>query len=400
MDIVRLAIVYDTSLANARLVQLNNSLAKVHTNNTAASRSMLMLVGSVMRGEISVREMFAATQHLGKGLGALTVGLAVVVTGLLLIAKHFAKSREEAIKFANQLRDVTRKVNDLLRLTPQNPAEQQIRQITDAIEELDRKIAQERGNIFERLFGSDATLKSLLMDMGRFFFGGPSHQAFQQRGALAGQRERLSPQALLQHDINVASMASNQARTLNILGGGSQIDVINDRIQALQKLLKQELVDHGLDPLGDEVIHTAAQILELQTALRKAEREAKLLEGGLNIASDAIEDFVITGTLAFTDFLNNILRLLYRDAAQDLIGGILRRSGSAGTLSSGDSTGGADVGVKMGPNPSVQTNVNFTIQAIDTQSGAAWIKQNAPTIAAEVGAQAARAAGLRRQFNR
>jgi hypothetical protein len=406
-DVVRLSIVYDTSQASAGLNRLNGQLASHNGNSKKAANAAVSLAQAFSTGNISAVGLTHSLAGLGGRLGLLGTGLAVA-GGLLLAFRNIAdKARETSKKLEDQLRTVTRAVDDLLRASPRSPLQTQIENITDAIRELDRTIGVQRMGILERL-GIKPTLRrgrddEISRAILRFFGGGADPRLLEQRGALTGQLQRLTPEAGRQNISDLAAFSQRTAAQFARLTGGSEIGLMSDRLARARKEL-MDLIEQGLDPMSDQAKQMGASIQQGEAQLRKLTRTAALMRGGLETMADAMESFVTSGTIAFTDFLNNILRLLYRDFTGAGIEGILRGAGrvpGSGTAGSGGiptSTGNGPA--PEGFNPSVQSNVTINVTTVDAQGVATFVRQHGPTIAAEVTRQAGRASSMRRTFRR
>lgn len=403
MDIVRLAIVYETSQAEARLRRLDGQLNTTHTSTRKMGQAAIGLAQSLASGNVSATALTSRLSTLGGKAGAAGVAIAVVAGTLLLLKRHLDANREAAEKFADQLRTVTRSVNDLFRTQPKTGFQQQIEQIGDALLDIDRKLARQRLNLLERWFGG-ASLKEILAAGKRFVVGGEDPTLRGQRGALGGQLGRLTaPGAELQAARErQSSQRGLDTGTMQLLGV-TQAERLQTRLKATQKDL-EELVALGLDPLSEEAIATAQGIRQLEDQLRRAQRAEQVLTGGLQTMADALEDFVVTGTLAFTDFLNNILRMLYRDFTGELIHGIVQGAVRPAPGSTGGTGGGIEVlgnpGGPGGPAGSVTSQVNFQIQTLDARGVAQFLQANGAQIAAEVTRHAGRSSAMRRKLMR
>jgi len=398
MDVVRLAIVYETAQAESKLNRLNGALASTNGHSRRVSQAAVGLAQALSTGNISATALTGRMAQLGGKLGAAGIAIAITAGLLLLLKRHLDSNREAAQKFADKLRTVTRSVDDLFRTKTKTGFQEQIEQIGDAILELDRNLARQRLNLIERWFGG-ASLKEILSAGKRFFAGGEDPQTARQRANLAGQRGRLTaPGAELQALRERQSSQRGLDTGMMQLMGVTQAERLQTRLKAAQKDL-EDLVTLGLDPLGEEALTAARGIRQLEDQLRKAHRAEELLRGGLQTMADALEDFVVTGQIAFSDFLNSILRMLYRDFTGEIIGNVLRST----RMAPGSTGSGGSGGIVSGPgsvNPSVASNVTFNVNAIDAQGVAAFLNQNGPQIAAVVGGHAARSRGLRKQLSR
>lgn len=395
MDVVRLAIVYDTNQAANRLNSLNRQLTGVNGNTRKVASAAVGLAQAMSTGQVSATALTNRLATLGGKAGTIGVIIAVVAGAFLLFRRNADKAREASQKFADQLRDTRRRVDELLRSDIRSPLQGEIERITDAITDLDRVLARQRMNILQRLFGG-LSLKEGLQNIKRFLVGGEDPNTRRAREAQAGERERLTPSNLA-GSISLQSAAqSNRINAFSALTRGLRSDATAEQVKLLETQLEKLL--EVLPSTSMEVQATAASLRDYTEALRRQQRAERLVESGLQNMADALEDFVVTGTVAFTDFLNNILKLLYRDFSGELIHGIVRSAFGGSPSNAGGDAAKDTAGALKGATPSVQSNVNFSIQTMDAQGVAQWLNQNGPQIAAVVGNQAARARGLRKQM--
>lgn len=403
MDLVRLAIVYDTSQAAGALNHLNGQLATVNSRTELSAGAMrkggqaaLVLAQGLSTGSISAAAMSGSLGRVATilfGPWGIAIGVAV---GLLTLFKNNAdKARAAQVKFGDELRDVRRRVDDLLSARDKSPFEAEVERLTDRIADLDRAIKAANSSWGTFLQGALAIAAALVpgLNLNIPLPGAPPEAA--QRGALTGQRDRIDP---LGDTIRSQQRAFNRPQEILDLIGGSGLATRAAQLQAMIKALEQLLTE--FPDAKDSIEGTAAGIRTFEKSLQEAQRAAALMERGLFTITDAIEDFVIAGTFAFTEFLNNILRLLYRDFTGELVSGIVSSAFSrgGGTVTTGDAP--IISGPGAGPSPSVASNVTFNINAIDAQGVAAFIQGNGAQIAATVAGHAARARGLRKQLTR
>jgi hypothetical protein len=395
-DVVRLAIIYDTSQAATALVQLNQrgtQLTKtVTTLNqvTAISGSRLQhvaragvtLASGLASGTISARSLAGALSTMaGAGIaGAVIISVLNIVNAI----KEFKRISKDVDDTIDSIQGTARDAHDAVaRLLgeqdEESPAEKAIKRLRDAVGAM-RKEAARIGGAAGGEIGRQADL--LEQEIGTIGARAAKIPAREAAKSLADFNNQLRANRRLLDILNVGPLEQMQ-RT---------IPIITKRLQ--------ELIDKGQGG-GSEAKDLAIQLQQANIQMARMQRNAQRLEQGLNITADAIEDFAVRGTLAFEDFLNNILRLLYRDVASDLIGGILRRA--AGSVGGGE----VDVGQPIlgdpgsgGPNGSVTANVNFNISTIDQQGVSQWVQQNGPQIATEVTRQMARSQAMRRMTRR
>lgn len=403
MDVVRLQIVYDTNQAATKLNGLNRQLTNLNSSTRTSASAVVGLAQAFSTGDISAVALTNRLSYLGGKLGTVGIGLATA-TGLLVTFRNIAdKAREKANKLADQMRNIRRASDELLRGDIRSPLQTQIENITDAIRELDRTLAVQRMGILERI-GINPTLKRGRDDViskaiMQFIKGGANPDLVKQRGALAGERAELTPERFA-GALNARALAQqNRISAFSSLTRGTAAGAAADKLAVLEKELEGLL--EVLPETSDEVQSVARQVNEYTDALRRELRAERLMTSALETTADALEDFVITGTVAFTDFLNNILRLLYRDFTGELIHGIVRGAvGGPGPV--GVSGAGQDAGDKVPgqPSGSIQSNVNFHVNAIDAQGVASFLNTHGAAIAATVTQKASRASGMRRVFRR
>lgn len=394
-DVVRLSIVYETQQAASRLNSLNGKLGSVHTSSRKVAIAALNLAQAMQTGSISVSALGNRLALLGGKLGAVGLGLAVVAGIFLLVKKNSDAARAQTEKFADQLRTTKRAIDDLLRVGFKSEFRAELEQISDQILILDRDLSKQRMNLLERWFGSFK-----LPSIKRFLFGGEDPQTRGQRNRLQGQADQLTPERERTLISDRASFDQNITRRMGRLLQGSALDAMATAVDRAKQEL-HDLVVAGLDPTSEQARAMAASIRQGEEALRHMTRAANLMRSGLQTIADALEEFVVTGTASFTDFLNNILRLLYKDFTGSLIDSVLR---GAGALHPGGSAGSAGLGAVPAPGPinqsagGITSNVNFTINTLDAQGVATFIQQHGATIAAEVTRQAGRSTGMRRML--
>ena len=401
-DVVRLSIVYDTAQAASNLNVLNNRLGISTSAFKKAGLGALALANAVEVGSISAVGMASNLSRVASILlGPWGIALALAVAGLTFFTNKANKARDEARKFADQLRDVQRDVDKLLNPGQESPFAAEIQRLSDLILTLDRQVEDMQNSWLRRAQNFLATVGINIPGFPQFSFKaaapGPS-PAEGQRSKLQSQLNRLmTTDAELQR---YNSLVEQQGRLLGAINEG-QFPALESAIKLLQEHMDN--LSRMSGPEAAEALKTSGIQLHLLTErLRQAERASALLKSGLETIADTIEDFVVTGTIAFTDFLNSILRLLYRDFTSELIHGIVRSAGFGG--GSGSASPGSPVPVMGNPGGgitgSLQTNVNFTVNAIDAQGVAQFLTSNGPAIAAVVANQADRSRAIRRRFFR
>lgn len=401
-DVVRLSIVYDTQQAAAQLTQLNargaqlasttNKLSAAAGVSTGRLRNMALagvrLSSALAGGNVSAASLAGSVSRLA---GASVIGAAVVSVLNLVNAfqefKKISKDIENTIdEMQTSARDASKDVQRLLGEVPQgeSPAERAVKRLRDAAAQLRKEATRLGGPAGALLESQAADLEAQVPGVG----------ARAAKGAASAERRRLAEAT---KDYNKSLQDSNTI--LGLLNAGP-LEQMNATMRIMEKRL-QFLVENGKEA-GDEAQQLALLLGIGAEKMREMERSLNLLRDGLFTAADAIEEFVVTGTFAFTDFLNNIIRLLYRDFTGELIGGILHSA--AGTVGKGSVTtpGPEQVGVSpSGISPSVAiAGPNFTIHAMDSQDVSRWVERNGPMIAGEMARQFGRSANMRRAMRR
>ena len=391
-DVVRLSIVYDTGQAAAQLAALNTKGAQldITTNRVSQAagnagtklRGMAVagshLANALATGNLSARTLAASVAHLAGP--AAFAGLAVTVLSVIEAFKEYNKivrDVEDTIdSMQNRARDARADVARLLGEQPQESnAEKAVRRLRDAVRDMRKEATRLGGAAGEEINRQADILELQVKGVGKRAHAQDLRDAANAEQAYNRQLGRTD-------EILVALNAGPMERLQAHL--------------ALQRKRYEELIEKGLSPASEKARQMADEINFGAAALANMKRKAALFEDALFTMSDAVEEFVLTGTVAFTDFLNNILRLLYRDAASQLIGGLVSQAsgfGGKGTVEPGKPTGGKVL-------PSVVSNVNITVTAIDAQGVSAFLHQNGPEIAAIVGGHAERSRGLRKQLTR
>lgn len=243
--------------------------------------------------------------------------------------------------------------------------------------------------------------------------------AFRSEGQLEARRQTaLRALAKAENDVAAASLRAAEA-------GNAQLKVIRDineaeRIRlanraaenaqglflAQQGILRQASAGdrrlRGMDPRQAQLAPEIPELAGFRKSLtgilqptREVTQAQVLFKNGLFTMTDAIEEFVVDGTFAFTNFLDNIIRLLYRDFTGNLVDQITGAVFPGTNTGPSGGGGGKDIGTIKG---SVQSNVTFNVNTMDAQGVSQWLNQNGPQIAAVVGNHAARARGLRKQM--
>lgn len=402
MDIVRLAIVYDTQQAAGNLNQLNGHLTRMQVGQKKAAIAALSLAQAFEAGSISAVGMAKSLGNVAAMIfGPWGIALAVAVGVLTLFMNSAKKAREEQRKLADEMRALTRTVDLLLRPSQkQSDFGAEVQRLTDLIRELDQAIQDSNDSWGTLMQGG---LAAALMSLGMGGIGAgllpKAPAAAGKRRGVQGQLNRLlEPGAEANAELDrYNKLVEQQGRLLAALNAGP-FAAMDENISLLREHLEKLGTIEGPEAAA-AFERTAASIRTATEALYQMERRFRLMENVLQTMADALEDFVVTGTLAFTDFLNNILRLLLRDAT----GGVIRSiMGGVGGGGAGTATPGGPE-IVSGPgsvNPSVQSTVNFNVQTIDTQSTAQWAERNGGILAGEVVRQLERSTGLRRKVRR
>lgn len=238
------------------------------------------LAQSLATGSVSAGTLTSSISQLGVRLGAAGIVLAVGAAALALFKRNSDKASEAAYKFEKQLRQTTRRVDDLLRVDRKSPLQGEIDNITEAIRDLDRELAKQRKSVFERLFGG-----LTFPNIGRFVFGGEDPQTREQRDALAGQRGRLTPEAEREAERGRFGQARGLSNAMNRLLDVDQIERLDGGLDAMRQHL-ENLIAMGLDPFSDEAQQMAASIRQGEGELRKLTRSADTMRTGLETVAD------------------------------------------------------------------------------------------------------------------
>lgn len=393
-DVVRLSIVYDTSQAAAGLGQLN-------TRATQFGRTLNLVNNATDVGGKRLRTVALAGTHLAAQLSAGNVsalslagslgrlagptaaaGLILTIVNLVNAFQEFNKIVKDISNSIDAMQTSARDAhNDIRRLLgeapPETKAEQAIKRLRDAAAAM-RREADRLGGAAGKLLNQQADV--LLGEIPGI-----------------GRRARRGEQIAGRRDFTESLRESN---TLLMMLKRTPLQQMTETMGIYQKRLEFLIKTH--QEAGAEAKQLALLLQIGAEKMRQMERSAALLKGGLETIQSAIEDFVISGTFAFTQFLDNILRLLYRDFSDELIHGILKSA--AGTVGTGSvSAGGAVPGPgpinQSGISPSIQGgDVNFNIQTMDARGVADFIQTHGATIAAEVTRQAGRSTGMRRML--
>ncbi|HEX9239202.1 MAG TPA: hypothetical protein VF910_00930 [Candidatus Bathyarchaeia archaeon] len=394
-DVVRLSIVYDTSQAaagvatlNARGQQFGKTLSLVNGAADIGGRRLrtVALAGTHLAAQLSTGNVSALS--LASSLGRLAgptaaAGLILTIVNLVNAFQEFNKIVKDISLSIDKMQTSARDAhNDVRRLLgeapPETKAEQAIKRLRDAAAAM-RQEAQRLGGAAGKLLEGQADI--LLREIPGM-----------------GRRARRGEQIAGRRDFNESLRESN---TLLQMLKRTPLEQMTATMGLYQKRLEFLIKTH--QEAGEEAKQLALLLHIGAEKMRQMERAAALLKGGLETIQGAIEEFVITGTFAFQQFLDNILRLLYRDFTDELIHGILKTA--AGTVGAGSVTTGGTTPVPGPINQSlvgggVTSNVHFTINAIDAQGVAQFINQNGAQIAATVAGHADRSRAIRRRFFR
>lgn len=372
----------------ARAFSLSEAMGRVNTVTTVSSARLrnvalagLRLSAGLASGHLSAMSLASAMSRLA---GAAVVGaVAISVVNVVNALKEFKRISEDVSNTIDAMqssaRDARADVARLLGEAPaESPAERAIRRLRDAAAQMRREAARVGGPAGKLLSDQAAALEAEVHGIG-------------QRAANQKAREANKPfQEYLRN-------MERQDAILTLLGAGP-LERLNVALDIQRKEMIR-LVEEGYAPNSQRVRELAETIAIGTQRMAEMQRQANLMRGVLSTAADTLEQFVIEGTAAFSDFLNNILRLLYRDAVSDIIGSVLPKIAPGG----GDPTGGAtevmgDIG--GGVTGQVVTQVTFNVQTPDAQSTAQWLERNGDRIAGIVAGRAARSRALRGKLTR
>jgi hypothetical protein len=424
VDTVRLQIVYETGQAAARLQELDRLSAALQANTnalTARTKGLsqvtqagtghlrgMALAGTKLahvlgQGNISVTGLASA---MGKLAGAGVAGaLIVTIINVVNAFQEFKRIVDDISMSIDAMQNVARDARtDVQRLFgeigAETPLEKAVKRTRDAVAQMRKEAERLKGAARGILLGQAAELEGTIPGMGRRAAG----QRAREEGirlrekfditdkAKAGAKKIGGAFPLDAETERFNRALEEQGRLYAALGQG-QVPALLAVLDELRKHM-EELATIDGPAAAAELTQTAEAVNALTNKLQKMERAARLMEDGLFTMADALEDFIITGTFGFKQFLDNILRLLWRDLSGDLISGLLSGLGTGG----GSGSISAPTALPAGPAPSVSTNVNFNIQAMDAQGVAQFMDRNAPLIADAVVKEADRSRSIRRRF--
>lgn len=404
MDTVRLAIVYETGQAASRLQQLDRQLRSVHTRTVGAQRGAALLRGGLQSLAFQATGVSGPLGKISTGLlsiGAGSTAVLGVTAGVAVMASafHLLTGRAEELAKANdKLADSYANVAGASAIQAFISAQ---KDLTEAQEKQDRRIGL---NLASKSFG-------LAGGIVRFLFGATDADLTDQSRNIATM-ENLVDALHKKWQDTVRAIRDAARATQNLHELTKSYKDLASKLEGLfnpHELTKSP--QEGGRKIGDvinfhdltkETKDLQLKIDELGIGIRHT---SQLMENALYTMSNAVEDFVITGTFAFTEFLNNILRLLIRDASDRFISNLL--GSGLGLLGGGGGGGGGgtdllDTGAPpFGPGSSqaaLVTNVNFNVSAVDAQSTAQFFERNSAQIAAEVTRQADRSRSIRKRF--
>lgn len=444
-DVLRLAIIYDTSQAAAKLTDLDSRLTKLTTTSnrsqvvfrqssqrwataseimasmatsaakageslqqpakhafslaeamgtagaaanvsTARLRGVanagLRLAAGLASGNLSAAGLASAMSRLA---GPLAIGAVIIsvinVVNALKEYRRISQDVEDTVgNMASAARDASEDVRRMLGEAPaETPAERAIKRIRDAVRQMRQEATRLGGPAGEEINRQADVLERQLGGIGK-------------RASLLPARE--AAKSLAEYNRQLV----RQSQLLDLLNAGPFERMEADL--AISKKRLEDLVNAGKGATQEAQLLAYAIGIGAKR-LADLKRAAALMTGGLNIMADSLEQFVIEGTASFTDFLNNILRLLYRDATDSLISGIVGRY--VKSRAGGPTGGGTEVSGSGGPGApsgSVVSNVTYQVQAMDAQGVAQFFQRNAGQMAAEVTRQATRSRGMRKALTR
>jgi hypothetical protein len=418
MDTVRLRIVYETGQAASKLQALDQQLTRTQTASASANHG----AGQLKRGLESLAFSAAGVPGpIGKiaiGLLQFGAGSAVVlgtVAGLAVIAGAYKLLTKE-------LRDAEKAVKDTdaafrSALAGQGSVQAANLALADAqkkLRDLKRDLAEQRALAEPHLvptFGRGGVPTGTHIEAG----SATAQRAVENLTHAIDTQQRtvdllraVSTKAY--EDIAAAATKANTPFQA-IADGFASIRANVDALIADPAF--QEFIQSiaGLNPKG--VPGPLAEIKQISDEMMKAKlgpeltkpvtaatleaaHASDLLIAGMQGMTAAILTFVETGTFAFAQFLDNLLRLAAGDAIENLLTQTFAGTGSTGDKFTGEVKG--TIPEKVAPVPSVSTNVNFNIQAMDAQGVAQFMDRNAPLIADAVVKEADRSRSIRRRF--
>lgn len=412
-DVIRLSIVYETSQVVAGANRASAALSQVGNVSQKSSRHLrsMALAGThlahgMASGNLSVMGLARSMSHLaGAGVaGAVLVSIINVINAF----HEFKRITEDVTNTIDAMQTAARDAkNDVARLLGEAPAESNaekaIKRLRDAARQL-RKEGERLGGPAGRLLAGQADeLEAQIPGVGR-------------RAAGQGGRERAKEAADATRDYN--KQLRDLSSVLGFLNAGPM-----EQLQAHAALLRkrfEDLVKSGaatseqLETMGLALQSADARLQKMKDRAAEAERKwdqmADTMGAGLDVMGNALEDFVMTGTFAFEQFINSLLQTMVRSGITALIGDLMPTKPK--TFQSGGIVPG------MGPQlavvhggeeiiprhqragPSLTTQVSFTVTALDAQGVSQFFQQHGAEIAGVVAKQADRSRQLRRKWAR
>ncbi len=420
MDIVRLAIVYETSQAAAKLQELDQQLNRVQSStktlNSAAGSASQGLRGlerpltSIATEAAGIPGPIghAASSLLRFGIGgevtiAVLAGTAAIAGAWKLLQKPIDDARDAAKKAGEQF------IETLAAVSKGAQISLEITKIGLQIDQLREK--QQKFGIVEAaralatgvVFGPQAAIKEAA---DRFqVYQRAIDDASRSIDILIGQLHKSDD--ALGANARRAAEAAEHLRELARANAAQQRaaeEFIRERGRIQQELVTNLLPPGLIVPAGGtHDLGLVRQGIPFDTGgIEKALEIAGLKFGDLGNASVGLKSkFDIAGksVLDFVGALAQAIGVLFPNDPG--LGYAVLGIGQAIISSTHGSTGSGSKGTKRGEvvsEPSVTTNVNFNVAAMDQQGVARWVQQNGPTIAAEISRQADRSRAIRKRW--
>jgi hypothetical protein len=413
MDLVRLAIIYDTSQAAGKVQELERNLNHLQ----GASRGATDGVGQVRRGLEMLAERATGVQgpigrvasgllRMGTG-GDVALG-AVAGIGLIAGAYKLASDAAEALtKANNDAAESLRKVMEAGAPNAKALDDWRAAAADLAKAQKDLQILQESRDPTKMAFWFRGQGLAKLLPK----FPASDAEIITQQGTVDQLTLRVNRLRDAWLGTKTAIEEANQPEWLKkqhtaILE--AQRDFITQRMnmQAVQgrpageaqfPLGTQFFADVYTHDLGELQTNVEGIVKALEIAGIKFEDMGNAsvgLKGKFDIAGKAVLDFV--------GFLAQALGVLF--PGNPALSTALLGIGNA--ITAGHATGGGGGGSNTplsgrgggSPRPEVVSNVNFNIMAMDAQGVAQFVERNGPQIAAEVTRQADRSRAIRRRF--
>jgi hypothetical protein len=409
MDLVRLAIVYDTGQAASNLQQLDRQLKVVQGSHVGATGATRGLEGALRALAVQATGVSGPVGHLSTALLGLGTSSTVVIGVLAGIAVGYAilferskAIREETDKLAKSFADAAHAGAAFTFISAQAD-------LTAALEKL---ASMERTRTFlEKNINIGGATGEALRVRARIIAGVTDADIVDQHAKIATLTNLVNAYRDAWRDTHDAIIHSAEALDRHLKA------LKDARIPAIQAQVNAEMAAGARQgrppgepqfPFGTQFFESTHQggIIDLDAIIAQNNLIEKLSKMGLtldtisNAGAELGNDFKLAGksVLDFVGFLAQAIGILIPNnpALSGAIMGIgsVIQSGIAG----GGTSGGPQPGTINSARPQVVTNVNFSVQAMDAQGVAQFVERNGPQLAAEITRQADRSRAIRRRF--